>query len=570
MIPRREHQPVMNARSQHPVIEWGLVIFLLVLCGILTVLQYHWTGEVSRAEVTRLRSALSEQAQSLVHDFDSELAESCRALLPDGAELDTQGREAAHVARLRQWKSASPRPLFTRIAVVVPAREGLELHALDLPAEKFVALDWPSHWFALKDSLDRRRPEHGGAGPFADPSGALLEFPVFGGGMGISEWLVLELDLDYVRGVWLPELVRAYLDFDNKSLYDVEVKTVAAPLTVLYSSRPDAAANGETPYSIRFHHQGKSGGNPRQRPPYVPVGPDGRAAPEWNLWVLEARPRPGALEAMVSASRRRNFAVAALVNGLILTAGVALVVQTRRSRQLAEAQMNFVANVSHELRTPLTVIRGAAHNIKRGVVQERAQLEQYSGLIIQHTEQLTEIIEQLLELAGARKNQTALTRNRVELAKVLREAIAATKRDAEIAGCAVELSIPTSLPEVSGDAAALRRVFQNLLTNAARHGGTGGWIGITATTVNGVEPMLEVQVVDRGPGIPENEQAEIFKPFVRGSAAQEKQIRGSGLGLSLVKEIVEAHGGAVLVRSQPGQGATFAVRLPAKTATEPT
>jgi len=152
----------------------------------------------------------------------------------------------------------------------------------------------------------------------------------------------------------------------------------------------------------------------------------------------------------------------------------------------------------------------------------------------------------------------------------LQDAIAATKRDAEIAGCVVELSIPASLPEVSGDAAALRRVFQNLLTNAARHGGTDGWIGITAAAVNGAEPMLEVRVADRGPGILENEQGEIFKPFVRGSAAQEKQIRGSGLGLSLVKEIVEAHGGAVLVRSQPGQGATFTVRLPAKTATKPT
>ena len=101
---------------------------------------------------------------------------------------------------------------------------------------------------------------------------------------------------------------------------------------------------------------------------------------------------------------------------------IALVFHTRRSRQLAQAQMDFVANVSHELRTPLTVIRGAAHNIKRGVVQERAQLEQYSGLIIQHAEQLTEMIEQLLELAGARKNQAALTRKPVQLVEVLQDA----------------------------------------------------------------------------------------------------------------------------------------------------
>lgn len=560
----------MNARLNQPFIEWGLVIFLLVLCGILTVLQYHWTGEVSRAEVTRLRGALSEQAQSLVRDFDSELARSSRALLPSLAELTSQGCEAAHVARLREWKSSSPRPLFARIAVVVAAQDGLELHGLDQTAEKFVPLQWPPRWAPLKDCLDRMRMTPGGAGPFVDRSGALLEFPVFGGGIGIREWLILELDLDYVRQVWLPELVRKYLNFGDKSLYEVEVKTVAIPAALLYSSNPEAAENREPPFSIKFHRRGKTAEGPRRRPPDDPLGPAPRVPPEWNVWVLEVRPRPGALEAVVSASRRRNFAVAALVNGLILAAGVALVFHTRRSRQLAQAQMNFVANVSHELRTPLTVIRGAAHNINRGVVRERAQLEQYSGLIIQHTEQLTDMIEQLLELAGARKHQAALARNPVNIARVLQDAIAATQPDAEIARCALELSLPTDLPEVSGDVSALRRVFQNLLTNAARHGGTGGWIGVTAMAVNGTEPMLEVRVADRGPGIPENEQVEIFKPFVRGAAAQEKQIRGSGLGLSLVKEIVEAHGGAILVRSQPGQGATFTVRLPAKTATNPT
>ena len=419
--PRRERRPVMNARSQQPFIEWGLISFLLVLCVILTVLQYHWTGEVSRAELTRLRGALSEQEQSLARAFDSELAQSCRALLPGLSELKAKGREAAHVARLREWKSAGSRPLFKRMAVVVPARDGLELHALDQKAEKFVPMAWPSHWAALDDNLERKRQTPGGASPFVDPNGALLEFPVFGGGVGISEWLVLELHLDYVRNVWLPELVRTY--FGDKLLYDVEVKTVAPPATVLYSSRPDAAENGETPYSVRFNRQGKTAETPGQPPPDAPPGPGGRGAPEWNLWVLEVRPRPGALEAVVSASRRRNLAVAALVSGLVLAAGVALVFHTRRSRQLAEAQMNFVANVSHELRTPLTVIRGAAHNIKRGVVQERARLEQYSGLIIQHTEQLTEMIEQLLELAGAQKNRTALTRNPVELAKVLQDAI---------------------------------------------------------------------------------------------------------------------------------------------------
>src|SRR5580692_7625456 len=112
---------------------------------------------------------------------------------------------------------------------------------------------------------------------------------------------------------------------------------------------------------------------------------------------------------------RNIFAVAVVLNAMIMVAGLALVRYTRQSRQLAEAQMRFVANVSHELRTPLTVIRGAAHNIKRGVISEPAQVEKYSNLILQYAEQLGAMVEQVLELAGARKNQSAALRQPVKI-----------------------------------------------------------------------------------------------------------------------------------------------------------
>ena len=226
--------------------------------------------------------------------------------------------------------------------------------------------------------------------------------------------------------------------------------------------------------------------------------------------------------------------------------------------------MNFVATVSHELRTPLTVIRGAGHNLLRGVAHEPAQIEQYSKLIIQHAEQLTEMVEQILGLAGIKKNSAGALREPVAIAEVVREAVAATAQDAKIANCEVQLDLPPGLPMIPGDAPALRRVFQNLITNAAKHGGQGGWIGITAAKVEvGKPPMIELKVADRGPGIPKAELSEIFKPFFRGAAAQAMHIRGSGLGLSLVKEIVEAHGGTVSVENNQGSGAVFVVRLQA-------
>jgi hypothetical protein len=135
-----------------------------------------------------------------------------------------------------------------------------------MQTQKFAHMEWPSHWAVLKRNLDRKRTKPGGAEPFVDPSGALLEVPVFGGGAGISEWLVVELDLDYVRNVWLPELVRTFLNFGDKALYDVEVKTVTTPATMLYSSSPMHRERRDT-YSVRFHHQG--------RPKHAPAGCSG-------------------------------------------------------------------------------------------------------------------------------------------------------------------------------------------------------------------------------------------------------------------------------------------------------
>jgi signal transduction histidine kinase len=281
-------------------------------------------------------------------------------------------------------------------------------------------------------------------------------------------------------------------------------------------------------------------------------------------WILESRYRPGALKAVVDGSRQRNLGVALGVNALILVVGVALVRHTRRSRALAEAQLNFVANVSHELRTPLTVIRGAAHNLQHGLVSEPGRIAQYSSVIQSHAEDLGEMVEQILALAAARRPQGA-TREPVAIREVLASSLAACEPEIRAASCEVEMQVPDNLPQVHGDAASLGRVFQNLISNAAKHASAGRWIGITAVAVNGSEPpAVAIKVSDKGPGIPKDEQSAVFEPFVRGSAARDAHTRGSGLGLSLVREIVKLHGGSVTVASEPGEGATFTVKIPSR------
>jgi signal transduction histidine kinase len=557
----------MRRRLNQTGIEWGFIVLLAGVCVVLSLLQYHWTGEVSRAEAERFRAGLDEQVRQFCNAFDSTLTESCNALVPDNETINDGNREAVHSLCFQQWRALHPRAMFSRIAIAVPMPGKLALYEQNPATGRLAPVPWPPEWsgpYAQLSNSERRGPL-----PDEDPSGTLFIYPVINRNTDNhppngppnrppsgfnhrpeSEWVLLELDTNFLRTIWLPGLAETYLNSSGPLLYDVEVKTILPPSIVVFSSSSGSGKNSQTSAAVRFNRQGRDA-EPFNGPP-----PDYR-------WNLEVRSRPGALEALVATSQRRNFAIAIALNGMIFIAGLALVQLTRRSRRLAEAQMNFVAGVSHELRTPLTVIRGAGHNLLHGVARQPEQIEQYSKLIIKHTEQLTQMVEQVLELAGARKNLSAPLQEPVSIAGILREAVSATDHETENAGCSIQLELSPDLPAITGDAAALRRVFQNLIINAAKYGGQGGYIGITAVLdEEDRQPVIEVQVADQGPGIPESEMSEIFKPFFRGAAAQATQVRGSGLGLSLVREIVEAHGGTISVQSENGTGAIFTVRLP--------
>jgi signal transduction histidine kinase len=264
----------------------------------------------------------------------------------------------------------------------------------------------------------------------------------------------------------------------------------------------------------------------------------------------------------VTQVRRRNLFVS---SGILAILGVSvgfLVVTTRRAQELARQQMEFVAAVSHELRTPLAVIRSAADNLAEGVVTEDPQVRKYGDLVRGEGRRLSEMVEQILELAGIHSGQRGFALAPVAVLPLLRDVVSASATLIEEAGVNVEYDVPDSLPPVLGDEQALRRVFQNLLGNALKYGGSGNWIGLKAR-VSGRE--VAVSVADRGTGIEPAEHARIFEPFYRAPQAIAAQIQGTGLGLSLVQRIVEAHGGRITLRSEPGAGSEFTVHLPAAT-----
>ncbi len=544
-------------------IRWDryLLPAISALCLALGALQYRWLGELSRAESLRLKSSLHEQVQTIGRAFDLELNQICRDLMPTSAIIDELGSVAAHARLAEQWMAGEKaKHVFSRIAIVKPQNPGLYLAELDRATGTLRPQEWPAAWNGLRDFLLSRL--SGGRPPLGtNLASPLINLPVFapsGGRSPEREWVVFELNLAYVRDVWLPSLVETHLNPGPSVDYQVEVATVTSPQSIIYTTlRSHKAPSDRFDASTRFF--------PAERHRLGRSIDTYRSSADQGRWILSARHQAGSLDIAVAAAHRRNLVISGLLLGLIAAAGIALVRVTGQARQLADIHIRFVANVSHELRTPLTVIRGAAHNLKRGVVREPGQIDQYAGLILQHTEQLTEMVEHLLELAGVRSNQDSTTVKKVvSLKDILREAVAAAEPELRAAGCEIECEIPPDLPAVHGQAPALSRVFQNLLGNAAKHAAEGRWVGITARAErSGSIPCVEVRIADRGPGIVQAEQAEIFKPFVRGSRAEANQIRGSGLGLSLVREIVEWHHGKVFVRSEPGAGATFVVQLPA-------
>ncbi|MEY3898317.1 MAG: hypothetical protein RLZZ214_3838 [Verrucomicrobiota bacterium] len=546
--------------------EWLFIATMVGVCGTLAVLQYRWTGDVARAEITLMRENLSQQAGQLCKAFDAELIKSRAALVPSAAELDKNTPQEVHAERLRKWKQAKRPPIFKRMAVVVKSEDDLELLEMKVESESLVPMEWPDEWSDLREILLEKRFGQPSRPPTRD-SGLIREFPVmeerkssartsprdFGSpgdrtfspsGRREREWVVLELDADYLQKTWLPQLVTKYLNPKADLLYDVVVHSKNSPEEVIFSTGPTAFAKEAKPLSIEFNFFGTD-------PERFRFGsPSAR-------WVMHVGHRAGSLESIVAGSRKRNLAVAAALNGLILASGWMLLRTTRRSRRLAEEQMRFVANVSHELRTPLTVIRGAAHNLKRGIVKDPGGIEKYSGLIIEHAEALGAMVGQVLDFSGDRQGEPV--REPVNLGQVLHDAVQTIQSDTRFSTCRINIHLPADLPAITGDPAALRRAIQNLLENAAKHGGAGGPIDIAAIAR---DRRVEISVEDRGPGIPADEIDEIFTPFFRGAHARSNQVRGSGLGLSLVKGIAETHGGGVSVRSEVGKGSTITITLP--------
>jgi signal transduction histidine kinase len=258
---------------------------------------------------------------------------------------------------------------------------------------------------------------------------------------------------------------------------------------------------------------------------------------------------------------RRTVLISGLVIAFVLmmAAGYGLYRATTREMVLAREQADFVSAVSHEFRTPLTSMRHLTELlVSRGVSSEERRT-QYYGLLANETERLHRLVESLLSFGRIEDGAYAWQLTTADAGEMVSGILGEFRRESLAEGRAVVCDIEAGLPAILADRDALSRALWNLLENAVKYSEAGSEIRVFARR-HGDTILLGVG--DRGAGIPLNEQKKIFQKFVRGADAKRAGVRGVGIGLALVKRIVEAHGGTVQVESEPGRGSTFTLVLP--------
>ena len=240
-----------------------------------------------------------------------------------------------------------------------------------------------------------------------------------------------------------------------------------------------------------------------------------------------------------------------------------LEVQNERLLELDRLKDEFVALVSHELRTPLTSIRGYLELVLDGEAGKVTdEQRQFLGVVERNANRLLDLVGDLLFLAQIEAGKLTLEVGAVDLAAVAAESVETSRPLAEEKD--ITLTLATSpLPLLAGDRARLAQLLDNLVSNAIKFTPEGGRVDVRASSARG-NAVLEVR--DTGMGISADEQEQVFERFFRTSRATEQAIQGTGLGLAISKAIVHAHGGRITLASNEGEGATFRVVIPLRSA----
>lgn len=278
---------------------------------------------------------------------------------------------------------------------------------------------------------------------------------------------------------------------------------------------------------------------------------------DWSVVTVLRNPDAVATERHRARLQRIGvigFAIAMMAVGAVLSARL-----VSRELDVARMKTDFAANVSHELRSPITQIRLKAESLMFGLADTPEEQDEHYQIILRESERLSRLVDNILNYAAIERGSTQYVLRPGSLAETTDRAVESVRTALEVRDMELEITIDYDLPIVHHDADAIAQCLINLISNAAKYSNPGGWIGILGRRVEG---GVELAVSDRGIGIAAHDLRRIFDPYYRSRDALARRRKGTGIGLTITRYIMEAHGGNISVQSRPGQGSTFTLRFP--------
>jgi signal transduction histidine kinase len=278
-------------------------------------------------------------------------------------------------------------------------------------------------------------------------------------------------------------------------------------------------------------------------------------------WKIELFQTP--VKGLEILDLRRNYYFWTILTLVVVLAfGAFLIARTiGQEMEILKIKSDFVSSVSHEFKTPLTSIRALMERLVDGKVRDPGKMDQYFSIIAQDTDRLTRLVNNLLDFSKIEEGKKEYIFADTDIVRIATEQVEAFRKDQVQAGPAIRLEIAGEIPTVRADAEALSRALANLLGNAAKFTPAGRSVRVGLRS-DGGNVILEVE--DEGIGIHPDEIGKIFEKFFQGKNALDQTVKGTGLGLTLVKHIVEAHGGRIVVESRLGLGSRFSMAFPVK------
>ena len=259
-------------------------------------------------------------------------------------------------------------------------------------------------------------------------------------------------------------------------------------------------------------------------------------------------------------SRRGIYLLMFILLAGILIFGLILTTRTiARELELSRMKSDFVSTISHEFKSPLSSIRQLSEMLQSGRVPSEEYRRQYYDVLVEQSERLSLLIDNILDFSKIEGGKKEFDFRMIDLSALLHETVSAIQDQVRYKNFEISLKIDKSLPIIRADRAAVAQSVTNLIDNAVKYSGNARKITVSASTD---DQQVVIEIEDYGIGIRKEEIEKVFERFYRGGDELTRKVKGSGLGLALVKQIVEAHGGSVSVESEPGKGSRFTVVLP--------